>query len=99
MQIDLPPVPPVPPAPHYFGICEALDTPGKVFAIRFLCMISAVIYLPVMMLGFYNMWHILVKRKYYRSLYLSLLYLFGQFICLCKIANCIEFFVISIHVK
>ena len=41
------------------------------------------------LLGFYNLWWVLYKQKQYKSFYMCLIYIFGQGICMARVASCV----------
>ena len=43
------------------------------------------IYFVILLLSLFNMYHILVKQRYYKSLFLTLQYVFGVLICVTRI--------------
>jgi hypothetical protein len=88
-----PPIP-VPAAPHYFQYCEAFNTSAKLWTLLILDVACQLIYGAMFILGVANIWNILVTQKYYRSVNLSLQYLFGQCVCICRICSCIYFLVV-----
>jgi hypothetical protein len=59
-------------------------------------LVVTVLFAGALGLGFYNCWKVLYKQKQHNSFYMTLIYVFGQAICVTRIVGCALLYA-SIH--
>lgn len=80
-------------------LCNPFNTPEKYATLQVTGWLSMAIYLVILLLGSFNMYHILVKQRYYKSLFLTLQYVFGVLICVTRIVSTTMVLVTLIRLK
>lgn len=76
---------------QFLWYCGTFDSQWKYITISLTKDLTIFVYSVAFMLGLRNIWLILIRKGYYRSLYMSLQYLFGQLICITRIFSAIYF--------
>ena len=79
---------------HVLGYCDAFDTFAKRFFIQLLVILNVVVYASGFILGLRNCYSILLKKGYWKSIFMVLHYLFGQAICVSRIC-CMVYFLVD----
>lgn len=80
MQVDNPFMP-----NHALGYCTAFDSVERINIFKATRITSLVLYSGTFILGLWNIWYILVRQSYFKSVLLTMEYAFAQAILLCRI--------------
>ena len=101
---DWPPIPPNPIIPDGidvgdWGTCLLINNHAQMAILNITAIISSLFYLMCFILGCHNIWFILIKKRYYRSAFLTLQYFFGQSICVLKFTTMTYMYFVAHTIK
>lgn len=69
--------------------CSAYDTGAKFYTLIITSLLVIFIYSLCFVIGVRNIWFVLYRQRYYKSVFLTTQYIFGQIICLVRAASTI----------
>jgi len=70
---------------HALGYCKAFDSQERTNIFEATRITSLILYSGTLILGFWNIWYILVRQRYFKSVFMTIEYAFAQSILLCRI--------------
>jgi hypothetical protein len=71
--------------PHDLGICAAFEPLSKYYTLMVSTYVAVMIYVAAMVLGLRNIYKLLIKQNYYKSVFVTGQYIFGQAVCVTRI--------------
>lgn len=63
--------------PNVLGFCKPFNDPYKFVTMMVTCLLVQIVYLIAFIIGLRNIWLVLIKQKFYRSVTMSWQYVLG----------------------
>ena len=71
--------------PYTDYLCAPYNTPEKFATLQTTGLLGVLVYTVILVMAFFNMYQILVRQRYYKSMFLTLQYVFGALICIFRV--------------
>jgi hypothetical protein len=85
--------------PYTDFLCDPYNTTAKFVTLQATGWLSVIVYSVILVMASFNMYYILVKQRYYKSMFLTLQYVFGALICVFRIVSTILVLTATIRLK